>query len=97
MYTLTYEDCQSIYKLKITTYLTPYKMCLKNIKIVFNRKKESQARCFQVDGEHGLLALSINERRFMLFHMYVFSFSIYITLHKCDYEIYWHCSLFLTV
>lgn len=33
---------------------------------------------------------------FHILHIYAFSFSTHISWHKRDYEIYWHCSLFLT-
>lgn len=51
------------YKVKMTTYLTLYKICLKNIKVVFNRKRKKW--CFQVDRELRLIARSSNERCFI--------------------------------
>jgi len=49
----------------MTTYLALHKISLKNIKIVFNRKKNPDD--FRLTEEHGLIALSINEKVFHIF------------------------------
>lgn len=48
------------YKPKMTTFLTLYKIYLKNIKIVFNRKIKKNLDAFGLTEEHGVLTLSIN-------------------------------------